>query len=350
VTAAAVGLCGLGSAALRAHLPALSRAEETGAAVIAGVCDPDRERRERVIERTRRARAYPDVEALLEGSGCDLLVIASPPSAHLPAIEAAARRGIDVLCEKPLGVGDGDVDELRRLTAEAPGWLVATVHQYAHAPAWRVIERCLRLPAVVDATFRLEVEVERPGTDPLSAGGWRAHGDREGGILGDHAVHYLALCHRLDPGARVLEARREGEPGRESAAVELAVGAGEARIAVSYAGQRRRNLVALDLPDLGAVLRWEDGALWVERCGTPGRSHRTGALSDRQFVNDLYGALYDDLLGHRDDPGWRDVQRRETVEVAALLGTALGLTHQGRPPSRPGDGHRTGRSGRTIGG
>jgi predicted dehydrogenase len=326
VTPAAVGLCGLGSAALRAHLPALCRAEETGAAVIAGVCDPDPARCDMVVRRTRSARPFRDVEALLDGSGCDLLVIASPPSAHLAAIAAAARRGVDVLCEKPLGVADGDVDRLRELTGAAPSWLVATVHQYAHAPAWHVIERCLRGPSAAGMGFRLEVEVERPGTDPLSAGGWRAHGDREGGILGDHAVHYLALCHRLDPGTRVLEAHRQGAAGRESAAVELAAGPGRVRVAVSYDGRRRRNLVAAALPHRRAELRWEDGGLCSFRDGASGRRHPTGALSDRQFVNDLYGALYDDLLGNRHDPAWREGQRRETVEVAALLAEALRLS------------------------
>jgi predicted dehydrogenase len=255
-------------------------------------------------------------------------VIASPPSAHLPAITAAARRGVDVLCEKPLGVGEGDVDRLRELTGRAPSWLVATVHQYAHASAWRVLARWLRVPARAGRPFRLEVEVERPGTDPLSAGGWRAEGDREGGILGDHAVHYLALCHHLDAGTRVLDARSHGNPGRETASVELAVGSGSARVGVSYAGRQRRNLVALSLPDRGAELRWEDGELRRWQDGSPSRAHPVGALSDRQFVNDLYGALYDDLLGNRHDPAWRERQRRETVEVAALLGEALRLSHR----------------------
>ncbi len=325
MTPATVGLCGLGSAALRAHLPALCRAEETGAALITGVCDPDPARSETVVARTRSARAFADVEALLDGSGCDLLVIASPPSAHLPAITAAARRGVDVLCEKPLGVAEGDVARLVELARRAPSWLVATVHQYAHARAWRTLERWVRGPAVGGAALRLEVEVERPGTDPLSAGGWRALGDREGGILGDHAVHYMALCHRLDAGARVLGAERRGGPGRETASVELGIGAGTARIAVSYDGERRRNLVDVSVPACGAGLRWEDGTLRAIRRGVPGQARHVGALSDRQFVNDLYGALYDDLLGHRDDPSWRDRQRRETLEVAALLDAALHL-------------------------
>jgi len=322
VRPAAVGLCGLGSAALRAHLPALCRAEETGAAVIVGVCDPDPARSEMVVGRTRSARPFAGATALLDGSGCDLLVIASPPSAHLAAIAAAAGRRVDVLCEKPLGVASGDVAELRRLVAADPAWLVATVHQYRHATAWRVLERWLRGPAAAGAGFTVEVEVERPGTDPLSAGGWRAHGDREGGILGDHAVHYMALCRRLDPCTRVLDAHRRGAPGRESAEVELAVGPGRARIAVSYDGHRRRNLVAAALPDLGTELRWEDGTLQ----NGSGRPHAMGALSDRQFVNDLYGALYDELLGGRESAPWRRHQCTETVEVAALLEDALALS------------------------
>lgn len=326
MTPATVGLCGLGSAALRAHLPALCRAEETGAALITGVCDPDPARSEMVVRRTRSARPFADVEALLDGSGCDLLVIASPPSAHLPAITAAARRGVDVLCEKPLGVGEGDVARLAELAGRSPSWLVATVHQYAHAPAWRTIERWLRSPAVGSAALRLEVEVERPGTDPLSAGGWRAQGDREGGILGDHAVHYMALCHRLDTGTRVLASERHGAPGRETASVELGVGAGSARISVSYDRSRRRNLVDASVPTCGAGLRWEDATLRAVRGGTPGeRGRPVGALSDRQFVNDLYGALYDDLLGHRGEPRWRERQVRETLGVAALLDASLHL-------------------------
>jgi predicted dehydrogenase len=324
VTPAAVGLCGLGSAALRAHLPALCRAEETGAAVIAGVCDPDPARSGMVAARTRRGRAFADVRSLLDGSGCDLLVVASPPSAHLPAIAAAARRGVDVLCEKPLGLRPADVDELGGLLDADPAWLVATVHQYRHAPAWRLIERWLRPRAAEGGAFTLEVEVERPGTDPLSAGGWRALGDREGGILGDHAVHYLALCRRLHARTRVVGAQRSGEPGRESASVELAVGPGTARVAVSYAGRCRRNLVAVAVPARGAGLRWEDGSLATVRGGVPGRHRATGALSDRQFVNDLYGALYDELLAQRHRADWRASQRRETVEVARLLATALG--------------------------
>lgn len=315
-----VALCGLGTAAQRAHLPALQPARDTGVAAVVGVCDPDVERRER-IGAALDAVSHSEVTEMLDATDPDLLVIASPPSAHLGAIEAAAERNVDVLCEKPLGVASGDAAELRELTAGHPGLLLATVHQYHHAPAWQVIASELAARLREQRSFTLSIEVERPGTDPLSAGGWRSRGDSEGGILGDHAVHYLALCWLLDRDARVLSCSRAGEPGRETAHVALRLGrAGTASIRVSYAGAARHNFVAASTPDGKLGLHWADGALVA---GSPRRRRAVGALSDRQFVNHLYGALYAELLAHRLDPRWRAERTAETLGVADLLTACL---------------------------
>jgi len=319
----AIGLCGLGSAAERAHLPALSRAEETGACAIAGVCDPEPSRRQLFSARAREAHEYADVDSLLDGARPDLLVVASPPSAHLSAITAAVARGVDVLCEKPLGINRGDLDLLRTLHAAHPGRLIAPVHQYRFAPAWRVFTRALAVAEERHVPFRLDVTVERPGTDPLSAGGWRADPEHEGGILGDHAVHYLALCWLVQPSAAVTACTRSGEAGSETATVSLQLGCGRAEISASYAGHARRNRVALDVPAAGFHLDWQDDSLTVTRRGGPGSVRRVGALSARQFVNDLYAPLYDVVLGRLDDPGWRARRTAETLGVAQLLADAL---------------------------
>jgi predicted dehydrogenase len=326
----AIGLCGLGSAAERAHLPALTRAEETGACTIAGVCDPDPSRRELFCERAREARGFDDVVSLLDGARPDLLVIASPPSAHLPAITAAVERGVDVLCEKPLGINRGDLDLLRRLTEQYPDRLIAPVHQYRFAPAWRVFTRTLEVAARRHATFRVDVSVDRPGTDPLSAGGWRADPEHEGGILGDHAVHYLALTWLTHPEGAVSSCSRRGEGGSETATVDLQLGPdGRGTFSVSYAGATRRNRVVLDIPSVGFHIEWQDDALTVTRRGGPGSVRRVGALSQRQFVNDLYAPLYDELFARLDDPGWRSERTAETLGVAQLLADALGTANTG---------------------
>jgi predicted dehydrogenase len=315
-----IALCGAGSAALRAHLPALARAEEAGTTLLVGVVDPDPQRRSLVAERCPAAGGFDDVEDMLDTTRPDLLVVATPPSSHLGAVRAAMSRGIDVLCEKPLGVAHGDAEALAELRAEHPRTLLAPVHQYRHAPAWALsLEPALREAVAGGEPLRVRVEVERPGTDPLSAGGWRAAGLREGGILGDHAVHYLALAWTVDPSLGVTQARLVGEPGRETADVSLALGRnGTASIHVTYAGQRRRNLIEAEIGG-GRRLTWLDGELTVDG-GEPGA---TAALSDRQAVNDLYGAMYEELVAQRGDAAYRGERGDETVAVAAALDAAL---------------------------
>ncbi|TMC49813.1 MAG: Gfo/Idh/MocA family oxidoreductase [Chloroflexi bacterium] len=319
-----VGVCGLGSAAHRAHLPALAGIADAADVEVAAVCDPDRERRTAVATALGGARRYPDATAMLHAGGLDLLVIASPPSCHLEALTAAAEHGVDVLCEKPLGLTAGDVSALEQVARQHPGRLLATVHQYRHAPAWTVLARAVRASLRSGVPFRVEAEVERPGTDPLSSGGWRAHADREGGILGDHGSHYLALCHDLTPLARVIACRRHGAAGREGASVRLRLGLGEARIELTYAGERRRNRVAADIDDGRLQLEWLDDALTVVRRGRTTQG-AVGALSRRDFVNRLYQPMYRDLVTRLGDDAWRADRTAETMATARLLSSAFSL-------------------------
>lgn len=307
-----VGLCGLGSAARRAHLPALHQ----GPATVVAVCDPDPRRFGLVPE----AQGFGDVKALLDAVHPDLLVIASPPSAHLGAIAAAAARDVDVLCEKPLGLNRDDVAELQAIHRRHPRTLLATVHQYRHSSGWQAVARMVGEHR--HRPFRIRIEVERPGTDPLSAGGWRAAGRREGGILGDHGVHYLALLGELDRAVSVVACAQSGEPGRETADVRLSVAAGEASIHVSYAGERRRNLVEATLAG-GTAVHWEGDRLSGSGLNGAGPERVVGALSDRDHVNALYADLYAELLAHLDDADWRGRATAETLRVAGLLADCL---------------------------
>jgi predicted dehydrogenase len=329
-----IGVCGLGSAAGRAHLPALARVATDARVEVVAVCDPDRERRTMVATALGGARPFPEAGGMLDAGDLDLLVIASPPSCHLEALTAAAEHGVDVLCEKPLGLSSADVSALEQLARRYPDRLLATVHQYRHAPAWTVLARAVRASLRSGVDFRVEAEVERPGTDPLSSGGWRAHPDREGGILGDHGSHYLALCHDLTPLARVTACSREGAGGREGASVRLGLGLGEAHIALTYAGERRRNRVTADIDGGRLRLEWTDGALAVTRRGQT--TQRTvGALSRRDFVNELYQPMYRDLVTRLGDDAWRADRTAETVAAARLLSSAFSLVAR---PATQSDG------------
>lgn len=319
-----VGLVGIGSAASRAHLPALGSLEAAGLVEVVGVCDPSPEPRDAVLAAHAEARGFAQNDDMLDCVRPDLLVIATPPSAHLGEIAAAVARGMHVLCEKPLGLSDEDVATLGKLARSRRGQTLATVHQYRYAQPWRWMARCAAGAIRGGEPFSLTVAVERPGTDPLSAGGWRADPEHEGGILGDHAVHYLALLHELDPGCEVVSCHREGPGGREVASLEVRIGsAGMAHIAVSYAGSRRRNLLRLSRPAQCLEVTWEDCAITLTHRARAARRRAAESLSDRSLVNALYSPMYGELISGIGDESWRARATEGTVAVAGLLASAL---------------------------
>jgi predicted dehydrogenase len=269
---------------------------------------------------------FAENDDMLDATSPNLLVIATPPSAHLGEIAAAAARGVHVLCEKPLGLNDDDVAALRALALQHPELALATVHQYRFATPWKWMSRAAAGAVDTGEQFSLRVEVERPGTDPLSAGGWRADPEHEGGILGDHAVHYLALFELLDPRCRVTSCRREGPGGREVATVEAQLGAaGLGWVDVSYAGSRRANVIRLERPAQCLELDWTSATLTVAHNGERGRPRAVASLSDRAVVNALYAPMYEELITHLRDGWWRAQATAHTLGAAALLARAIGL-------------------------
>lgn len=316
----------MGSAATRAHLPALHTAEVAGIVRVVGACDPDPARRDRVAAAHPGALGFADNDEMLEVTSPDLLVIATPPSAHLGEMAAALERGVHVLCEKPLGLSGADVDVLRALAERHPELALATVHQYRYAAPWQWIARAAAGAVRNGEPFSIEVRVERPSPDPLSAGGWRADPEREGGILGDHAVHYLALLHLLDPRCQVVACHRDGPGGREVAAVDVRVGsAGVAHIHTSHARPRRANLVHLSRPAQCLDLDWEDAAVTVAHDGRRSPRRAVPSLSDRGVVNALYSPMYEELIANLGDPLWRALATDRTIGAAELLGSAIGM-------------------------
>lgn len=293
---------------------------------VVGVCDPAGPRREAVVTAHPGAVGFAENEEMLDATSPNLLIIATPPSAHLGEMAAAAARDVHVLCEKPLGLSDDDVTSLRAIADGHPHLALATVHQYRFATPWLWIARATAGALRAGEPFRLDVEVERPGTDPLSAGGWRADPEHEGGILGDHAVHYLALFELVDPTCEVVACHREGPGGGEVASLEVRLGtAGVARVDVSYASRRRGNLIRLVRPAQCLELEWRDATLVVVHDGTPSMARSVASLSDRAVVNELYSPMYEELIKSLHDPTWREQASTHTLGAAGLLAAAIRL-------------------------
>jgi D-apiose dehydrogenase len=69
---------------------------------LVAICDPDAGNAKRRADEFGIARIYAERDAMLAGETIHALDVASPRETHAAWVEAAASRGIDVLCQKPL--------------------------------------------------------------------------------------------------------------------------------------------------------------------------------------------------------------------------------------------------------
>lgn len=90
-------------------------------ALLAVVCDTNRDQAQMIAERTG-ARVYTDYERALDSPGLDGAIVATPNYLHARITCAAARRGLPILCEKPMATTLADA---RRMNAVCQGEGVA---------------------------------------------------------------------------------------------------------------------------------------------------------------------------------------------------------------------------------
>lgn len=151
------------------HHDAWTRIE--GISLVA-VCDHDRAKAEAFAKRFGVPRVYTDAAAMLDAERPGLVDVISPPPSHLALIRLAAKRGIDVICQKPfcqsLTEAQTAVNE-----AERAGIRLVVHDNFRFQPWYGEIKRRLdarALGEVYQATFRL-----RPGDGQ----GARAYLDRQ---------------------------------------------------------------------------------------------------------------------------------------------------------------------------
>ncbi|MBM2823857.1 MAG: putative dehydrogenase [Thermoleophilia bacterium] len=95
MSAVRVGVVGLGRLSEVGYLPALRSLDSAELVAVADV------REARCARLAPGVRAYPDTTAMVAGADVELVVVATPPSAHLEVAIAAADAGVATLVEKP---------------------------------------------------------------------------------------------------------------------------------------------------------------------------------------------------------------------------------------------------------
>jgi hypothetical protein len=86
---------------------------------------------------------------------------------------------------------------------------------------------------------------------------------------------------------------------------------------MSTASSTRRTRVEVRVP--GVAFDWQATRVELRVAGRRITSWRTGALSDRDYLDSLYPAFYRDLLQNLSNDDWRTQRTAESLEVGAVL-------------------------------
>jgi predicted dehydrogenase len=114
---------------------------------IGAVCALDRAQAEAMAAAHGIARAYDDVEAMLDAEQPDFIDIITPPASHAAIVAAAARRGIHILCQKALAPSFAEAAAIVA-AAEAAGVRLMVHDNFRFQPWHREMHRLLAAGAI----------------------------------------------------------------------------------------------------------------------------------------------------------------------------------------------------------
>lgn len=174
---------------------------------IFAICDVDEEKMKKYAEdmEISDAAQYTDYRALIDAKNVDMVSICTSNDAHKEIAVYAAEHGMNLLCEKPLGL---NADEVRKMSdaCEKYGVINMTGFTYRCIPAMAMIKKLIddgALGRIYHYRGRFYADRMASVSHPLE---WRHLEEKAGsGVLGDLASHTLDMalyllggqCHRI---------------------------------------------------------------------------------------------------------------------------------------------------------
>jgi predicted dehydrogenase len=315
-------IIGFGNVAANGHLPVWR--VRTDFRVVA-VADSDPARRALAENLLPGIRTYAHHDDLLQRERLDFVDIATPPALHAPAIVAAARAGVHVLCEKPVTASLDEYRSLRGVVRQA-GVVLHTVHNWKYSEAFRTVQELLA-GGSLGRLNTISFDTARNGCASSSSDNWRIRAAvAGGGILVDHGWHTFYL----------LLALANEHPSRIRAAL--------ARRRYVDAEVEDTALCAIDFPSLAAEIRltwaaterrtrWRfvgnDGELLIDddqvvMQGKNGRHTQrlTTALSAGSHHPEWFDGVVDSFRNELDDPETRGTNQAEAEWCLLMLDLA----------------------------
>ncbi len=323
-----IGLVGYGSAGRTFHAPLIAAA----GLELSVVATNSPERGDQVRADAPGAKVVPDLDALLEGGGVDLVVLASPSGVHVEQVKQVVEAGVPVVVDKPLGVDASSA--LEAVDAAARAGVPLTVFQNRRYDAEFHTLAQVVLDQAVGDIVRAELRWER--WRPVPKDRWRenAPADEGGGVLLDLFSHLVDQAVLLfGPVATVYaELAAHTTCSEDTAFLSCRHRSG----VVSHLGST--SLAAAPGPSvrlLGSRAAFVVGALGVEETAftefLPSDDHHLGWLvrgSEREPVAALPGDqadFYRDVaraLSSADPQTAMPVDPRDAVHVLAVIDAA----------------------------
>jgi len=125
------GIIGIGTVAVKAHIPAL---RQLGIDII-GVADKN----ERALKRASVKKRFTDYQQLLK-EDLDFISICTPPFTHYPVCVDVAEAGVNILIEKPITLNVADAVRIKKIV-EKNGVELCVVHNYKFLDPFIEIKR-----------------------------------------------------------------------------------------------------------------------------------------------------------------------------------------------------------------
>jgi predicted dehydrogenase len=142
-------------------------------------------------------RASAAWEPVIEDPDVEVVYIAAPNMVHVQLVEAAARAGKAVFCEKPVG---GTPEQVARAAqaARQAGVISGVGYNYRWAPLVRYARELIAGGELGEITNYRGRFFSMYGADPLGVNSWRFQLDQAGyGVTSDLMSHAVDLAHML---------------------------------------------------------------------------------------------------------------------------------------------------------
>lgn len=180
-----LGIIGAGGISQLVHIPGFQRCKH---AEVVAICDPA----EAVLHKsgnmfTIKSR-YTDYKDMLQSEDLDVVCIATPNDLHAPIVSEAAKRGLHILCEKPIALNQAEAKRMHA-KVQAAGIVNMVAYTYRYVPAIRFLKQLIAQGRLGKILHFRAFYLQEWGGDGAS---WRTRKKQSGsGELGDVGSHLI---------------------------------------------------------------------------------------------------------------------------------------------------------------